>query len=415
FIKHLNGATAWENDTILILAKQHSPRYRRLQAEGYTPAQIDSLFNVPVKMTLFDWEKKERKVKMSPLDSIKYYLSLLNTGFLAVEPQTGAVKAWVGGPEYKYFKYDHVKSRRQVGSTFKPIVYATALEKGISPCIRIGNYLRTYPQYDNWTPKNSDGKYGGVYTMEGALSQSINTISVNLTVRLGSKNVAQMAQDLGISDEVPAAPAIALGAHEASLLDMVTVYSTFANRGKRPALYYIRRIETARGELVYQNWIDRQEWQQPLTQENADIMTHLLRAAVDKGTGRRLRHRYHFTNEIAGKTGTSQNHADGWFIGYTPTLAAGVWVGGESPSVRFRDLSLGQGANMALPVYALFLKQLEKDEEYRRIFTAKFPQPTEEVKEILNCNRTIAVPTKPDSLKTAGVGNPTAVSNVVTQ
>ncbi len=398
FIKHLNGAPAWENDTILILAKQHSPRYRRLKAEGVTLAQIDSIFNTPIKMTIFDWEKKERKVKMSPMDSIKYYLSLLNAGFLAIDPQTGAIKAWVGGPEYKYFKYDHVKSRRQVGSTFKPIVYATALEKGISPCIRIGNYLRTYPQYENWTPKNSDGKYGGVYTMEGALSNSVNTVTVNLAVRVGSMNVARMAEEMGISDDVPAAPAIALGAHEASLLDMVTVYSTFANRGKRPELYHIRRIETARGKLIYQNWIDRRSWKQPLTQDNADMMTHMLRAVVDKGTGRRLRHRYHFTNEIAGKTGTSQNHSDGWFIGYTPTLAAGVWVGGESPSVRFRDLSLGQGANMALPVYALFLKQLEKDENYRRIFTTTFPKPSETVQEMMNCNRAGKTTAKRDSM-----------------
>lgn len=405
FINHLNGAPAWENDTILILAKQHSPRYRRMKAEGYTLAQIDSVFSTPIKMTIFDWEKKERKVKMSPMDSIKYYLSLLNAGFLAVEPQTGAVKAWVGGPEYKYFKYDHVKSRRQVGSTFKPIVYATALEKGISPCTRIGNYLRTYPQYDNWTPKNSDGKYGGVYTMEGALSNSVNTVTVNLAVRIGSLHVSKMAEDLGISSDVPAAPAIALGAHEASLMDMVTVYGTFANRGKRPELYHIRRIETARGELIYQNWIDLRSWKQPLTQDHADMMTHMLRAAVDKGTGRRLRHRYHFTNEIAGKTGTSQNHSDGWFIGYTPTLVAGVWVGGESPSVRFRDLSLGQGANMALPVYALFLKQLEKDENYQRIFTAKFPTPSEEVQEIMSCSRATSKQAKRDSTAVVKVEN----------
>jgi penicillin-binding protein 1A len=397
FIQHLQGAPAWQNDTILILAKQQSPRYRRLQAEGYTLAQIDSIFVTPVKMKIFDWDGGEKRIFWSPLDSIKYYLSLLNAGFVAVEPATGAVKAWVGGPEYKYFKYDHVKSRRQVGSTFKPIVYATALERGVSPCVRVGNYLRTYPQYNYWTPKNADGKYGGVYNMEGALSNSINTVTVNLAVRMGSLNVARMAENLGMSAGVPAAPAIALGAHEASLLDMVKVYSTFANRGKRPELYYVRRIETARGKVVYQNWVDREQWQQPLTQDHADIMTHMLRSAVDKGTGKRLRYRYKFTNEMAGKTGTSQNHSDGWFVGYTPTLAAGVWVGGESPSVRFRDLHLGQGANMALPVFALFLQQLEKDEDYRQIFSAKFPSPSADVQELMTCSRSAAMKPKVDS------------------
>lgn len=406
FVNHLNGAPAWENDTILVLAVRNSPRYRRLKAEGYTPQQIDSVFNAPIKMTVFSWEGKEEKRKMSPLDSIKYYLSFLNAGFMAMEPSTGAVKAWVGGMDYKYFKYDHVKSHRQVGSTFKPVVYATALHQGISPCTRIGNYLRSYPQYQNWTPHNSDNKYGGTYNMEGALSNSINTVTVSLAMRVTPKAVAEMAEELGMDGTVPRRPAIALGAHEASLLDMVQIYSTFANRGTRPEPFYIKRIETAQGRVIYQHWFDREVWKQPITQDEADMMTHMLRATVDKGTGRRLRHRYHFTNEIAGKTGTSQHHSDGWFIGYTPTLVAGTWVGGESPSVRFRDLSLGQGANMALPIYALFLQQLQTDKNYQDIFTATFPIPSEEVQETMKCLRggaqakqdstkNIAVPTEP--------------------
>ncbi|MBK7869492.1 MAG: hypothetical protein IPJ74_01830 [Saprospiraceae bacterium] len=369
----------------MILAIHQSPRYRRMKAEGFTAQQIDSVMNEPLEMRIFDWERREKKMMMSPLDSIKYYLSLLNAGFLAVEPQTGAVKAWVGGIDHKYFKYDHVKSRRQVGSTFKPVVYATAIQRGIAPCSYTSNVLRTYPQYQYWTPKNADNKYGGSYSMEGALINSINTISVNMAVRSGSINVAQMAEDLGISDDVPGVPAIALGAHEASLLDMVTMYSTFANRGQRPELRYIRRIETNRGRVVYQNWIDTSEWKRPLTVDQADMMTKMLQSAVNNGTGRRLRYRYKFTNEIAGKTGTSQNHSDGWFVGYTPTLVSGTWVGGESPAVRFRDLSLGQGANMALPIYALFLQKLQKDKDYEPLFAAKFPEPSEEVKDALNC------------------------------
>ncbi len=409
FINHLNGAPAWENDTILILAKQHSYRYRQMKAMNFTKKQIDSVFNKPVKMTVFSWEGREVKRTMSPMDSIKYYLSLLNAGFMAMEPATGAVKAWVGGMDYKYFKYDHVKSRRQVGSTFKPVVYATAIHEGISPCIRIGNYLRSYPQYQYWTPKNSDGKYGGSYNMEGALVHSVNTVTVSLAMRVSPKKVAQMAEDLGIDGEVPRRPAIALGAHEASLLDMVQVYGTFANRGKRPEPFYIKRIETARGRVIYQHWQDTSDWKQPLTVDEADMMTHMLRSAVDKGTGRRLRFRYNFTNEIAGKTGTSQNHSDGWFIGYTPTLVAGTWVGGESPSVRFRDLSLGQGANMALPVYALFMKQLQGDKNYENIFTATFPTPSEAVQETMICVRGASTRVKVDStvvsVPSVAVGN----------
>lgn len=387
FFKHLGDQPAWENDTVLILAVHQSPRYRRLRAEGVSEAQIDSIFQVPLKMTIFDWEKGEVERMMSPLDSIKYYLSILNAGFMAVEPQTGAVKAWVGGIEHKYFKYDHVTSRRQVGSTFKPIVYATAINRGILPCSYTGNYLRTYPQYQYWTPKNADNTYGGLYSMEGALINSVNTISVQMALRAGPIYVAKMAEELGISDDVPGVPAIALGAHEASLKDMVTVYSTFANRGKRPELRYIQRIETARGRVIYQNWIDQSSWKQPLTVDQADMINEMLQSAVDNGTGRRLRYRYKFTKEIAGKTGTSQNQSDGWFIGYTPTLVAGTWVGGESPSVRFRDLSLGQGANMALPVYALFLKQLQADKNYEHIFSAAFAEPSEEVVDALNCAR----------------------------
>jgi penicillin-binding protein 1A len=385
FIRHLVGAPAWENDTILLLAKQHTPRYRQLKAAGFTTKQIDSVFATPLEMTVFDWQQKERRVKMSPMDSLKYYLSLLNAGMLAVEPQSGAVRVWVGGPEYKYFKYDHVKSRRQVGSTFKPVVYVTALERGTSPCHRVGDYLRTYYEYDNYTPHNSDDHYGGSYTMEKALMKSVNTVAVDVAVRTGLKQVARMAEKLGISNRVPPVPAIALGAHEASLLDMVTIYSTFANRGVRPELHYISRIETAKGKAIYHYQSDRKTWKRPVSSDHADIINHILCAAVNKGTGRRLRYRYHFKNPIAGKTGTSQHHSDGWFVGYTPTLAAGVWVGGESPSVRFRDLNLGQGANMALPVWALFFKKLEQDIAYAPIFAAKFPKLSDELKEELDC------------------------------
>ncbi|MBK7409290.1 MAG: transglycosylase domain-containing protein [Saprospirales bacterium] len=394
FTKHLKGQDPWETPQALDLAIYHSARYRSYMERGLCEEEIDSLFAIPVDMQVFSRDKLKENRKMSPMDSIKYYLGLLNAGFLAVEPETGAIRAWVGGIDHQYFQYDHVRSKRQVGSTFKPIVYAKAIQAGIPPCSYTANVLRTYSRYENWQPKNSDEKYGGFYSMEGGLIYSINTVTVNLAMRAGPKAVAELARQMGISSEVPAVPAIALGAVDASLLDMAKVYSVFANRGVRPEFYFIRRVETREGEVLvdFEKENDPCEWEQVLTMDQADMLTQMLRAAVDRGTGRRLRYRYGFKNDIAGKTGTSQNQSDGWFIGYNPELVAGVWVGAESPGVRFRSLELGQGANMALPIYALFLKKLNADPDYRHITQARFPQPTPEVVQALNCpNRPVKI------------------------
>jgi len=399
FNRHLNGADPWETVQTLDLAIYNSSRYRSYLAQGLCEEQIDSLLSIPVEMSVFSWDKRREKKMMSPMDSIKYYLGLLNAGFLAVDPETGAIRAWVGGIDHRYFQYDHVRSRRSVGSTFKPIVYAKAIQTGIPPCSYTANVLRTYGSYENWQPKNADEKYGGSYSMEGGLINSINTVTVSLAMRARPRAVAELARELGISGEVPGVPSIALGAVEASLLDMVKVYSVFANRGLRPEFHYIQRIETREGEVLvdFEKTIDTCQWKQVLTENEADMMTQMLKAAIDRGTGRRLRFRYGFTNDIAGKTGTSQNHSDGWFIGYNPELVAGVWVGAESPGVRFRTLELGQGANMALPVYALFLKKLNADPAYRYITQARFPKPDPEVLDALNCpNRPVRVKPVPD-------------------
>lgn len=387
----LEEANAWETDTILILSKLNSNRYRSLKASGLSDAEVDSVFARPVEMTVFDWKNREQEKMMSPMDSIKHYLSLLNAGFLAADPNTGEVKAWVGGVDHKYFKYDHVKSRRQVGSTFKPIVYTKAIQAGIRPCAYVGNYLRRYSRYENWMPRNADNKYGGLYSMEGGLINSVNTVTVNLAMRSKPKAIAELAMDLGISSEVPSVPAIALGAVEASLEDMITVYGTFATRGLRPELTYISRIETQDGKVLvdYKSEIDTSTWDRVLATEEADMITSMLRSAIDRGTGRRLRFRYAFKNQLAGKTGTSQNHSDGWFIGFNPNIVAGAWVGAESPTVRFRNLRLGQGANTALPIFALFLDQLNCDEDYATYAEATFEKPSKEVKMALNCSNIV--------------------------
>ena len=387
FDRHLRGETPWENEQTVQLAIYLSERHRIYEQQGLCEETIDSLFRLPVEMTVFDWKKGERNCRMSPLDSIRYYLSLLNAGFLAASPADGAIKAWVGGIDHRYFQYDHVRSKRQVGSTFKPIVYARAIQRGIHPCSYTANQLRTYARYDHWQPRNADEKYGGSYSMEGGLINSINTVTINLALRSGPATVAQLAEDLGIDGPVPGVPAIALGAVEASLLDMVQVYGSFANRGLRPELRYLDRIETHDGKVLvdFARQADTCHWMRPLSVQEADLINEMLQAAIDRGTGRRLRYRYGFKNELAGKTGTSQNHSDGWFMGYTPKLVSGVWVGAESPDVHFRNLTLGQGANTALPVFANFLRKLNGNPELRHWVDTPFPQPSVEVRSLLNC------------------------------
>ena len=387
FIEHLNGENPWENDTVLLLSKRSSMRYQLLREGGYSEPEIETVFETPVKMTVFDWEKGEKEVEMSPMDSIKYYLSFLNAGFLAMEPGSGKIKAWVGGIEHKYFQYDHVKSKRQVGSTFKPIVYANAIQRGIPPCTYTGNYLRTYWQYEGWRPKNADDKYGGSYSMEGGLIKSINTVTVSMAMRSGPKYVAELAEKLGVADTVPGVPAIALGAVETSLSNMVKVYGTFVNRGRRPEPYYIEKVLTREGKVLIDNTekIDTSSWAQVLTTEQADMVREMLRSAVNRGTGMRLRYRYKFENDLGGKTGTSQNHSDGWFMGFTPNLVAGAWVGAESPAVRFRSLRLGQGANTALPIFAKFLAQLNDNPNFDHYTKSKFPEVSKQTSLALKC------------------------------
>ncbi|MCB0641137.1 MAG: transglycosylase domain-containing protein [Phaeodactylibacter sp.] len=390
FIAHLHGQDAWEQEIVLALAKVQSNRYKVLEKRGFTDCEIDSVFLEPVVMRVFSWDGREQVLEMSPLDSIKYYLSFLNAGFLAANPSSGAIQAWVGGIEHKYFKYDHVKSRRQVGSTFKPVVYTAAIRKGIHPCSYTSNHLRTYAQYEGWRPRNADNKYGGMYSMEGGLINSINTVTVNLAMRAKPYKVAQLATELGFPENIPGVPAIALGAVEANLLEMVRVYSTFANRGVQPRLHYLDRIETTEGAVLLDFRpvnADLCAQQVVLEEEEADMINEMLQSAVDHGTGQRLRWKYKFTNELAGKTGTSQHHSDGWFMGYNPELVAGTWVGAESPAVRFRNLRLGQGANTALPVFALFMQKMQQSGNFQKITKASFPEPAQIVQDQLNCPR----------------------------
>jgi penicillin-binding protein 1A len=386
FDKHWKNKKPWKNDRVLERAVQQSARYKGYSEAGYSEELIDSLFQQPTNMVVFDWEKGQAEREMSPLDSVKFYLSLLHAGFLAAEPQSGQIKAWVGGIDYAYFQYDHVKSRRQVGSTFKPIVYAQAISQGIAPCNYFQNTLVSYPKWDDWQPRNADGQYGGFYSMAGGLSKSVNTITVEVLFQTGIDPVRKLAKEMGISSDIPKGPAIALGAMEGSLYEMIQVYSTFANRGKRQPLYYIERIEDEYGNVLYEH--EKEKAKQVIEEADADLMNEMLQMVVDSGTARRLQYHYGLRGDIAGKTGTTQNQSDGWFIGYNPNLVAGAWVGADLPIVRFRSLSLGQGASTALPIWGEFMRKIykSKDASAKAIRTAKFASLSATERERINCD-----------------------------
>lgn len=375
----------WGKPEILRKMMEMTPRYKEMKARGASEKEIQKAFNEPRTMEVFHWSKGKVEREMSPLDSLKYYLRILNTGFLAMDPASGAIKAWVGGIDFAYFQYDHVKSRRQVGSTFKPVVYAQALESGIEPCQMFINELVTYDEYEGWTPENADGQYGGLYSMEGALTRSVNTISVQLILETGVGPVRNLASKMGLKGPLPKGPSLALGTAEANLLEMLQVFGTFANRGIRPEYYFLDRIETADGMVIAQ-FDPPVANQRVLSQASSDMMVHMLKSVVNDGTASRLRWRYGLSNvDLAGKTGTSQNQADGWFIGITPRLVAGAWVGAETPAVHFRSLANGQGANTALPIYGEFMRKVYQDSRYQSWRNARFSALPDSVLVTMDC------------------------------
>ena len=365
-------------DGIYERARKRSDRYRRMKKNGYSVQQIDSAFNASTDMRVFSWNnQREVDTILSPNDSITYYKSILRSGLLSIEPQTGHIKAWVGGINHKYFKYDHVEQgKRQVGSTFKPFVYATAINQlGLSPCEKFSNTPYTIPKGrfgipKAWTPKNSGEKYGGEISLKEALAKSINVISARLIDMVTPENVVRLAKSAGIESRVPKSPSIALGSVELSLMEMTGAYATFANKGMRVEPNMLLRIEDKNGTVLADFTPETKE---VLSEESAYVVLELLKGVTTAGSGVRLRTSAHyykdiitgfpykFTNPIAGKTGTTQNHTDGWFMGVVPNLATGVWTGGEDRAVHFENIAEGQGATMSLPTWALFMKKVYAD------------------------------------------------------
>jgi len=386
FNEHWGGSRPWgKNRNTLLTAIHKSDRYKRLKAQGLSESEIQKKFKVPYSMKIFTWDG-EQDVEMSPLDSVRHYLYFLNAGFMAIDPSDGAILAWVGGINHKYFKYDHVNmgTKRQVGSIFKPVVYAAALENGVKPCDFVSSRRVTYTNFDDWSPGNANENYDGYYSIQGALTHSVNTVSVKVLKRTKIKNAISMAQKMGIESEIPEVPSIALGTPNLSLFEMVGAYTSFVNQGTAVKPKYLQRIETQDGNLL-EEFRPNPKNQRAMSKRTAALMLHMLGQVVEKGTARRLRSNHQLTNDIAGKTGTTQSHADGWFIGMTPKLVAGAWVGSDDPNIHFRTITYGQGAAMALPIWGLFMEQVNKDQEFKDVKNAKFKPLSYPLDALLDC------------------------------
>lgn len=368
--------------TYILNALRNSRLYTTLQQQGWSEEEIMQAMHTPRKMELFSWEGM-KETELSAYDSVAYYLNFLHAGLISMEAKTGYVRAWVGGINSRFFKYDHVTSKRQAGSVFKPVIYSAALENGRDPCWYIPNDSVVYGEYNNWTPRNSSGGYGGYYNMKEALTHSVNTISVKLLQETGIDRVIALSKQLGISGPLPEVPSLALGTGNVSLEEMVRAYSVFLNEGSTVEPIYLKRIEDKYGNVLFTREPERSE--RIIDPEHALMMTEMLKSVVDNGTASGLRSLYGFENEIAGKTGTTQSYTDGWFIGYTPVLITGVWIGGDHPKIRFRYGGYGQGAAAALPVWARYMQKIYKDPLYRYSKTLSFNIP-DRIRSELECD-----------------------------
>ena len=396
-------------DTLLRISMRRSERWRKMKYDLKKKNEdIENSFFEPVNMTVFSWDGEIDTI-MTPLDSMKYYKSFFRPGMMSMDPTNGHIKAWVGGMNYRHFQYDMVKKgKRQIGSTFKPFVYAAAIDQlKLSPCDTFPDSQFCIEKYkfgnmEQWCPKNSGDKYGRTRTLKNALANSVNTVTARLMDRIGPETVVKLAKDLGIEQRIPVVPSIALGTPDLSVYEMVAAYSTFANKGVYSQPVFIEKIEDKNGTILYMN--------QPITkdvlsEEAAYVTVNLLEGVTMAGSGTRLRttgadeynrayqnivtgYPYEFTNPIAGKTGTTQNQSDGWFIGMVPNLVTGVWVGAEDRAIHFEDIAYGQGASMALPIWGVYMKSVYQDTTLM-ISNEGFERP-KKLSIKLDCNKFVA-------------------------
>lgn len=346
----------------LISSMKRSERYRVLKNKNISLDSIKNIFETPTQMRIFTW-KGERDTILTPNDSMLYYKGFLRAGFMSMIPQTGEVRAYVGGPNYKHFMYDMVGlGKRQVGSIIKPFLYTVAMQEGLTPCDKVPNIAQTFDVGDGttWTSRNStSARTGEMVTLRWGLAHSVNNISGWVLKQFKPQTVVDMAKKMGIISRIDPVPSVFLGTSEITVREMVGAYGTYANKGVYIKPRFISSIENSKGSQIAQSIPQKHE---VMSAKTAYLMTNLLEGVVKRGTGRRLGWKYNLRNSIGGKTGTTQNHSDGWFMGVTPNLVSGVWVGAEDRAIHFEKIGLGQGANMALPIWGLYMQKVYADE-----------------------------------------------------
>ena len=382
-----NDMTPAEIEEVLDRSIRQSERYRVLSKQGMSFDEIRKTFDQPLEMQVFTWNGI-RDTVMTPLDSIKHYKSFFRSGFMVMQPQTGYIKAYVGGPDYRYFMYDMVSAgKRQVGSTIKPILYTLAMQEGLGPCDKVPNIPQTFilPTGEPWSARGGTKRQGEMVTLRWGLANSENNISAWVLKQFTPEAVAQMAHKMGITSFIDPVPSVFLGTAEITVKEMVAAYSIFANKGVYNSPLPVCRIEDKYGNVLQEF---RPESREVITENTAYLMCNLLEGVVNSGTGVRLRYKYKLTNPMGGKTGTTQQHADGWFIGVTPDLVGGVWVGAEDRSIHFQNLANGQGANMALPIWAKFLQKAYADSGLK--MSGRPFDPPAGISKRLDCDETIS-------------------------
>ncbi|MCR4659502.1 MAG: transglycosylase domain-containing protein [Bacteroidales bacterium] len=393
-LKNRNGnpfcdVTAEQQTKFLTQAMRQSDRYRALKAEGMSEKEIRKAFDKKVPMRVFTWNGN-RDTNLSPWDSLIYYKKYLNVGLMSVEPGTGYVKAYVGGINYRYFKYDNVQSHRQVGSTFKPFVYTMALQDlGFYPCTEVPNSEVCFEVWNapDWCPKNSTHeREEEMVTLKWALAHSVNWVSAYLMKQGSPEQVIDIARKMGVKSDIDAVPSICVGTPEITVYEMAGAMATFANKGEYVEPIFITRIEDKKGMVLDRFTPDRHE---ALDERTAYMMLELMKGVVQSGTGVRLNYKYHlnqYSTNIAGKTGTTQNNSDCWFVGITPTLATAVWTGGELRSIHFRNMTYGQGAAMALPIFGIYMQKVYADSKLH-FFCGDFERPSVPLDTELDCSK----------------------------
>ncbi|QXP55786.1 transglycosylase domain-containing protein [Cellulophaga sp. HaHa_2_95] len=375
------------NKKLLDKLLKRTNAYKKLKKEGLSEDKIIDSLSIKRKMTLAGWEG-EKTVEANTLDSLQHYLKYLNTGSLGIDPTTGAVKTWIGGVNFKYFKYDHIsQSKRQVGSTFKPIVYTAALENGIAPCTYFSAQEVAYENLKGWSPSNSGSKDEAYlnYSMEQALSNSVNTVAVKVLEEVSVLKVIRQANKMGILEKLPSEPSLALGTGEIKITELAGAYASFVNNSKPVTPFLIQTISNSKDSIL-ETFKPKIADTEAFSSETRQTMIEMMKETINSGTASRLRDAYNLPNAIAGKTGTTQNNKDAWFVGITPKLVHITWVGLDNHELGFKSTSLGQGANAALPMFALLLQKLNKDKEFNAITKAQFETTSDEVLQNLNCD-----------------------------